>query len=116
VLGQFGRVLTLGQMRNEHVNFVLTFPLVNRRGRALTGLVGVVGEHDTFGEITHGLEVIFAKGRAARRHGTRHPGHEERDDVGVTLTDDDLVGLDDVVLGPVERIERATLGVDRGLR
>ena len=73
-----------------------------------------IAEQDVL-EHVHEEEVLFAECGTARRHGPRHSRHEERDDVGVALADDDFVRLDDVVLGPVERVERAALGVNRGL-
>ena len=47
--------------------------------------------------------------------GPRHAGLEGADDVGVALAHDDLTLFDDALLGPVERVEGATLRVDRRL-
>jgi len=87
-------------------------PLIHRRRRTLSGLVGVIGEDDSFGKVAHGLKMLFAQGRAASRDCARHTSPKERDDVGVALAHDYLAGLDDVILRPVQRVKSPALGVD----
>ena len=91
-------------------------PLVDPSRRTLAGGISVVGQDDPLGEVAHDLEVLLRQRSATRRHSPGHAGLEEGDHVGVALAHDDLGELDDLLLGPIEPVERASLGVDRGLR
>ena len=91
-------------------------PLVDLQRGVLPGIVAVICEHDPLGEVPHRREVLFPEGGATGGDGSRHPCLEEGDHIGVALADDDLIGLDDVLLRPVECIESPTLRVDRRLR
>ena len=102
-----------GKRGHGHVDLVMALPLVDAAGALLARRVGVVGEHHASGEVAQQPEVVLAQRGATRGHGTGHPGQEEGDDVGVPLAHDDLAVLDDVVLGPVEPVQGAALGVDR---
>ena len=50
--------------------------------------------------------MLLGERGAAGRHGPRHAGPVEADHVGVALAHDDLVGGDDVGLGPVQAVQR----------
>ena len=91
----------------------LALPLVEPAGGRLPGAVGVEGQHHPGGEAAEQLDVLLGQGRPAGGHGPLHPGLEEADDVGVALAHHHLLRLDDVLLGPVEGVQRAALGVDR---
>ena len=60
--------------------------------------------------------MLLGQRGAARGDRSGDAGGEAADDVGVALADDDLAGRDDVLLRPVERVQRPSLGIDRRLR
>ena len=103
-----------GQVGHRHVDVVLLLPLVEPVGGGLPGRVGVEGQHDPPGEAACSSltwSSVRAVPQVATARGT--PARGEADDVGVALADDDLVGVDDVVLGPVQAVEDLALGVER---
>ena len=110
--GQLPRIAPSGKGGHHDIDLVLALPLVDPRGGLLPGAVGVIGQDDAPTEVTQQREVLLGQGGAARGHCARHPGLKEPDDIGIALAHHHFAPGDDVVLGPVERIERAPLGVD----
>ena len=113
---EFARVFPLRKPSHAYLQLVLLFPLVEAGCRTLAGRVGVERKHHIARIALHQPHVFFSEGRTARGHRTADARAMETDDIGIALAHDDLIGVDDVALGPVEPVERARFGVDRRLR
>ena len=115
-LRQVAWVQATGQAGDGHLHLVSLLPLVEPLGRALTRGVGVERQYDVAGVALEQADMVLGERCPARGHGPRHADLVEPDDVGVPLAHDDLVGVGDVGLRPVEPVQRLRLGVDRRLR
>ena len=114
--GQVAGVGTGGQGGHGHVDLEATLPLVEPAGGRLPGPVGVEGQHHPRAKLRSSCTCSSASAVPQVATARSHPGLEEPDDVGVPLAHHHLAGLDDVLLGPVERVERAAAWSRSGSR
>ncbi len=123
LLAQVARVQALGV--HGHIG-LRQERLVQRKGLergVLSGLVAIEREHHARGggphlelrprdvphEPPHHLDVLLAKGRAASRHGGRHPREVARHHIGIALDHHHLPLLPDRGLGQVQPVEHLGL-------
>ena len=114
--GQITRVAPVGQPGNRDLDLVFLLPLIEPFRSTLAGGIGIEGQYDTVRISLDQADMLLGERRSTGGHRSGEAGAMEADHVGIALTDDDLIVLDDLPLGPIQPIKGLGFGVQSGLR
>ena len=115
-LGGLGRIGTLRQRYDPHLDELAIGELHAAERRLLTGGVGVEAEDRARAEAPQLAQLTLGQRGAHRGHGGDEPGLVERDDVRVALDHDGQILLGDGRPGPIEPVDHCAFLEQLGLR